>query len=509
MKKIFGITFALAATVVFASCSDELNNSTAEQGQDNTGALPSVEFVPVTFSTSANEEIESKTTYKSRKVYWEDADEISVFSVGSEDVNSKGTVSTITDDNTSAQFTAPADPDAGSYYAVYPYSQTNACDADGNLTVSIPSQQTAVQGGFMSGSNTSVAYSVHSAEGNVLQFRNVTALIGISFANDADAAATKSITIRAKKNDTEYWGLTGTGKVRFNSDMEPVIVEEGDVQSVTLVPPGDAFVYERTMFIPVYAVGDITGLEVTYLGQDGKEYVKTNSTAATLGRNKILNCSGITDPYDPLPHTFTLKLDFSKEWPFNEKIVKKEDQEVYVKKNEGFYGESYTYTYDRYPDPDDGREMKTDFDFNISKGLNESDFYEYSDEGYLSLGYTPSDNYVGTIRLPGIEGRYLTQVRVVKYGTSNDRVYLLDPETDKGTSIKTLGEDNVWICNLYADKCETVTKNNATYVYNDTVKAALAKRYEIAGRCGNDTNVRIVSIELTYSKTKPGNCPTE
>jgi len=394
MKKIFRTTFALAAIAAFVSCAEEINNP-ATSGQNNAGDPSSVELVSMTFSTSADEEIDVKTTYSGRKVYWEETDKISVFSMGETITESDFTVTKLTEDKTGARFEGLADPNASTYYAVYPYSETNACDADGKLTVSIPSVQTAVVSGFMSGSNTSVAYSEEVAEGNLLKFKNISALLCITFKTDADAAATKSVTIKAKKNETEYWGITGKGKVSFDADMTPVI-EEGDVEYVTLTAPVGGFVEDKSYFIPVYAVGDIAGIEVIYLGQDDKQYVKTRSVAATLERNVLFNLSGIPDPY--LPEVIELTVDFTEPCPFTEgAYLPVADQTTTLEKY------TYIYTY-KMGEITFEKELK----FGFRKYDDHEMYYEYdAEKGGLSSPNVCTNNKGIVIQFPGIAGRYL------------------------------------------------------------------------------------------------------
>ncbi len=428
MKKIFRTIIALVATASFASCAEEINNPVSDSGQNNAAGL-----VPMTFSSSADDSADSKTTYSAGKVCWEGTDRISVFSIGETGTPSESdfTVTDRTDDHTGARFEGLADPNASVYYAVYPYSESNACDAEGNLTVSIPKTQNAVADGFMPGANTSVAYSVEDADENILQFRNISTLLGISFATDADAAATKSVTIKAKKGENDFWGLSGKCTVKFSEDGIPV-VGEGDVKSVTLVAPKDGFVKGVSYYIPVYAVGDVKGFEVTYLGQDDKNYVKTNNISASIGRNSLFNIGAIPEPY--LPEVITFDVDFlNNKWPFNEGVVSKDFQVE--------TGETYTYTYS-YNVKDVS--FVKNLPFVVRRGCDSSviDYYECTDKGLCfvdCVGKQQNSDY-GAIMFPAIYGRYLS--RVDAYLTSKDsktakRVYLTTTRITAGCVLYT------------------------------------------------------------------------
>ena len=154
MKRINRMFWTLAAATVVAACAEEVNPSSSEIDGN---------LVQMTLSASSDTELQSKTTYLGRKVYWEAEDEISVFSIGTEVVKTGFAASSVSEDKTTATFTGLAAPGAETYLAVYPHSDANAFDlASQTLTVCIPTDQVAVANGFASGANVSVALSMPS-----------------------------------------------------------------------------------------------------------------------------------------------------------------------------------------------------------------------------------------------------------------------------------------------------------------------------------------------------------
>jgi len=499
MNRLYRYILAATAIVAAASCTENLSPET-EPSSDN--------LVQMTFTTTVDEAPVSKTTYKSRNVYWEAADRITVFSVGDETVATEFGVKELAADKTSATFKGLADAQATSFYAVYPHNAENAY-ADGTLTVDIPSEQTAVADGFASGANVSVAYTENNEEAS-LQFRNVTTLLCIKFTDEADAENTRSITFKAKKNETEYWGLSGKASVTLDAETKLPVAGEGDVQYVTLEAPDGGFVKDVVYCIPAYPVGVCTGFEVAFTALDGGTSIKTKNASGTLQRNWLFNFGSIPNPY---PETFTVTLDFTTDWPFNEDCVAAEEQSIYessaIDENSiaTYLGESYTYTcsYDYR-----GTHVNRTLEFKISKGRNDLDadnnpcYYSYSDSS-LKFTNMEKDNMAGAVQLPGIEGLYLTNVSVVKKGNSG-RITLVNPNNGNTHSAfyQGTGANRTYTFTLYADKLVSAAGANGNSYTG--IKATAGRSFEVRFR---DANMTISKITLTYSSVKPGNAPTE
>lgn len=515
MRRIYRYILAVAAIAAAASCAENLvpeslvpENPNPESPVADNEVMPET-LVSMVFTTSVddqllNPDVASKTTYGSRKVYWEETDNITVFSLGeTETVKTDFGVKTLSDDKTTATFEGLADAQASAFYAVYPHHADNACDS-GVLTVNLPSEQTAVANGFASGANVSVAYSENNGE-NAFKFRNATTLLCIKFTAEDDAVNTKSITFKAKKNETEYMGLAGQSQITLDSENVPV-VSEGNVQQVTLLAPEGGFVKDVIYYVPVYAVGECAGFEVTFTDLNGDDYTKTKNVPGSLDRNWLFNFGSIPNPY---PLTFTVTLNFANEWPFNSECVAAEEQDIYatpaiddsVTESSTHLGESYIYTCTYLYH---GATVSRDLEFKINKGRVATNSYSYINSALTFTG-SEKNNMAGSVILPGIEGFYLTQVTAQKKANSG-RITLANPTNGNTNTAFYQGSGAIktYTFSLYADKLVSAAGDKGNEYTG--IKATAGKSFEL--RC-RDAGITISKITITYSNVKPGNAPTE
>ena len=499
MKKIFRLFPAALAVAAFASCADKMDNEVNAPVQDDN-------LVQMTFSASMGEDIDSKTTYSGRKVYWEASDAITVFSVGETVTRTSFADPVLFENNAVAQFSGPADASAETYYAVYPHSDANTFDK-GTFSVTFPVEQTAVANGFASGSNVSVAVSVKDAavaEQN-LQFKNVGALLAFSFNTAEDAANTKSVTFKARKSaddaeTPEFWGLTGNVTLTIDENGLPV-ASAGDVDHVTVVAPVGGFVHGKDYFIPVSPVGDCTGMVVTFTNKNDETFVKNNDVDFQLLRSYMFNVGKVLYPYDTLPKNFTITWNFGGEqWPFNEDCS-------YVSSEGEYYTYSYPYEYN-------GENMSAEWQ--IQMGYKP---YELTATG---LKHTTANSFI--VALPAVEGRYLTNITVSlasdsansrpalqdRWGNHSDGQYCLLARKylKKGTSCTIdLYNDVILFSGEFMASTTSTSKSADQYEFKTSERAnfvpAAGKSYYLKLR---DLGI-ISQITLTYSSTSLGNIP--
>lgn len=434
MKNIFRTFFALAAIIVTASCTSKLADPSIDT--DDLDVPASTVSVPMTFTSSSNVDIvQTRTIYDSPKVLWESTDKISLFAVAQTVTHSDFVVSPLETNKALASFSGLSNPKADTYYASYPYSPENSYDHEtGKFIVTIPAAQTAVEGGFQSGANVSVAY----LEGETtLRFRNVATLISFAFNNDDEASTTAYVVFKAIKSVgegdvKEYWGLSGSASVGLDSDNKP-FVEEGSVQYVTLNAPESGFKSGVDYYIPVYPVGECLGWEVTYVGKDNLVSTKTNNLTSDLQRNNVFVIGAIKEPC-----VFEMTIDFTNGSPFTTDYVSVEEQT--------YDGESYIYRYP-YVLPD-GTETYKDFQFMLRDVTSvERVYYEYGPEDSDKKGLSSPD-ITGTstegskmknagivIMLPALEDWYLQSFKCTgTSNTSNKIGRLVDDITASGTT---------------------------------------------------------------------------
>ena len=416
MKKIYRYFFAAIAIASAAACAEQMeDNSTL--GTQNAPA----EFAQMTISASLGEV--TKTTYEDQSVLWEGTESITVFSKGSEGTPQEFDMTWCSEDKAEAAFSGLADLNAETYYAVYPHSATNACTAEGVLTVNIPSAQTAVAGGFASGANVSVAAwqkSDFESEGNII-FNNVCTLLSFGFETDADAVLTQSVTVRMK-DETGYINIAGNVSVSYNPEGD-LVVSEGTTDNIVLTAPTGGFVKGVTYYVLVAPVGQIAEMELTYTHTDGTTTCtrKNSNIIASLSRSTLVPLDIIPVAYDNLPQEdFQVTVDFTAGWPFEEDIVPVAQQKASQVDGNWFVG--YMYTLKDYELKDDeGNTIATlsGLKSGISVGKHATGYVHHTPSagGVKSLYFykegveeTTQANYVGLITFPKIEGRYMKSV---------------------------------------------------------------------------------------------------
>lgn len=492
MKTMNRMFWAIAAAVVAVACAKEAEPSHVHEADG---------LVPMTFSASAEGEIQTKTTYSGRKVYWEAEDEISVFSIGTQVVKTGFKATSVSEDGTLASFSGVAAPGAENYVAVYPHQEANAFDlATQTLTVNIPTDQVGVGNGFASGANVSVALSIAAgtaAEGEEepaqeesLKFRNVGAMFCFKFETEEDAAATKSVTFRAKKSDTEFWGLTGIASVNFDTQTGLPSAAEGSVDHVTLVAPDEGFKAGPVYYLPVYPVGACTGMEITFTDVNEKTWVKNNDLDAELKRNCLLNIGSVPDVYDTLPEEITISLDFLNDANVNPlgTFPKMADQS-----NSGT-DFNYTYSYEY-----EGKAMTKDFVFAMYKGAG----YAYTYLGGKTENAPTKYLYIvksatSCIKLPAIPGRYLKKVSCSHTGTTYARNFRLQEGYPSAGHYYSASAAPAAATSIGTAEINIPTGTTNTAQLNTTKKGTA---YYIQFTSNADYN--ITNITVVYTKNKP------
>lgn len=193
-----------------------------------------------------------------------------------------------------------------------------------------------------------------------------------------------------------------------------------------------------------------------------------------------------TDPSDKevvLPEELIVHIDFKAGWPFNEPCAAASDQ---IKE-----GESYAYTY-MFGDSQSDTMI---LDFVISHGtVSTSLDYSYSD-GALRFNSTGGNN--GEIKLPGIEGYYLSRVDAIHISAEKSRFALKD---------------------YFIAKTETLTERllagwaatGALTTFWMPVTEGLAQKQQPGQSFTlemRDKNMAVSEIKLVYTKTKPAGEP--
>ena len=247
MKKMFVLWGALA--LLTAACSNE-------ESQE-------VSFSPLVL-TALQEGEATRTSLSGTEVHWSAGDKVAAF------VSNVAHTSTATDivSAKSARFTfSDLAADAVVQYAVYPAAAAERLVGESVVTVTVPTEQTAVAGSFAEGSAVAIA----KGGSSTLGFKNVCGFL--AFTIDADGV--QSVHIYANEK------MTGTAEVNWN-DGNPTVSAFGTF-AYTGVKLKGPFTKGATYYAAVFP-GSYTGLTLKLTHSDGYVSTYTNSNTLTINR---------------------------------------------------------------------------------------------------------------------------------------------------------------------------------------------------------------------------------
>lgn len=248
MKKMFVLWGALA--LLTAACSNE-------ESQE-------VSFSPLVLTALQEGGEATRTSLSGTEVHWSAGDNVAAF------VSNVAHTSTATDivSAKSARFTfSDLAADAVVQYAVYPAAAAADRLAGDVVTVTVPTEQTAVAGSFAEGSAVAIA----KGGSSTLGFKNVCGFL--AFTINADGV--QSVHIYANEK------MTGTAEVSWNSG-EPTVSAFGTF-AYTGVKLTGPFTKGATYYAAVFP-GTYTGLTLKLTHSDGYVSTYTNSNPLTVSR---------------------------------------------------------------------------------------------------------------------------------------------------------------------------------------------------------------------------------
>ena len=278
MKHLFGALPLVALALSFTACGNDETFGEPE-------TTPAGNQVTMTFTANAPAPAAGTRTslVEGTQVYWTHDDVIGVYSCTSEEFNVGEPGSPFTTDLSAAaptaSFTGEATEGALQYIAVYPRDMFVACMWSSESTMlgfTLPPVQQAVEGGFATGLNPSLAMTADM--GGDLTFRNLCALVKFRISG-GEAGELKSVTL----TDLGGTGLSGTAQYGYASsmDMEMEFVMAA-VPYVTLTGPfttgADYYFVVAPSVDGYYAPAALkNGFSLTFTRQDGTSFTKTAS----------------------------------------------------------------------------------------------------------------------------------------------------------------------------------------------------------------------------------------
>ena len=279
MKHLFGALPLAALALSFTACGNDETFGEPE-------TMPAGNQVTMTFTANAPAPAAGTRTslVEGTQVYWTPEDVIGVYSCTSEvfDVEEPGSPFTtdLLAEAPTASFTGEATEGALQYIAVYPRDMFVACMWSPAMTMlgfTLPPVQQAVEGGFATGLNPSLAMTADM--GGDLSFKNLCALVKFRISG-GDADELESVTL----TDLGGTGLSGTAQYLYapSMDMEMEFVM-AVVPYVTLTGPFTTGTDYYFVVAPSVNTDSgqpaalKNGFSLTFTRKDGKSFTKTAS----------------------------------------------------------------------------------------------------------------------------------------------------------------------------------------------------------------------------------------
>lgn len=278
MKHLFGALPLVALALSFTACGNDETFGEPE-------TTPAGNQVTMTFTANAPAPAADTRTslVEGSRVYWTPDDVIGVYSCTSEafSVEEPGNpfTTSLTEAAPTASFTGEATEGALQYIAVYPRDMFVACMWSSAMTMlgfTLPPVQTAVEGGFATGLNPSLAMT--DDMGGDLSFKNLCALVKFSISG-GNADKLKSVTL----TDLGGTALSGAALYGYTPSMEMVSAAVPSVPSVTLT--GSFTTDTDYYFVVAPSVNTDSGqpaalkngFSLTFTRKDGTSFTKTAS----------------------------------------------------------------------------------------------------------------------------------------------------------------------------------------------------------------------------------------
>lgn len=267
MKKI-NIFFA-ASLLLAASCAKEQIPSVSNEPK----------LVEKTFVADAG--MTKTSLADGKKVVWTAGDKISVFDNAS---NKNNPFESSSINGNGACFTGYVAEVATKYVAVYPYRYGTSYDATKKkITIDLPIRQKATKGTFDNNLNISVAVS----DGDILNFKNIGALLKVTIPEDMTNVRAISLTsstyLSGKTEITlnDDGTLSVAGNTSTNNAFKEINLDNGG----EAMAPGDYyFVVMPGTYVKIYL-----GITTT----DNELYTRYSNSTMTVKSNQVINLGNV------------------------------------------------------------------------------------------------------------------------------------------------------------------------------------------------------------------------
>ena len=277
MKAFKTLTFAAFAAVAAISCSKEVAPIVVDEKPIDTPVETiSIEApVAMTFTGITDNEPGTKTVLSGADINWNPAEKIYLF-----DGTAPRAFTSENDAVASTVTFSGSASSASSYYAVYPSGTISGKV----ISTTIPVIQAATANSFAPKANVAVAYTESvSTDGNVLQFKNVGAVVKFQLSN-SDVRKVKFEAIGGEKmagpvNVTYGEGANFTSAI-VAAEAESCVVLDGGASNLSADTP---------YYLAIYPTTYTGGFKITLIKADGSFRSFSNKTSQTLARNDLMD----------------------------------------------------------------------------------------------------------------------------------------------------------------------------------------------------------------------------
>lgn len=277
MKAFKTLTFAAFAAVAAISCSKEVAPIVVDEKPIDTPVETiSIEApVAMTFTGITDNEPGTKTVLSGADINWNPAEKIYLF-----DGTAPRAFTSENDAVASTVTFSGSASSASSYYAVYPSGTISGKV----ISTTIPVIQAATANSFAPKANVAVAYTESvSTDGNVLQFKNVGAVVKFQLSN-SDVRKVKLEAIGGEKmagpvNVTYGEGANFTSAI-VAAEAESCVVLDGGASNLSADTP---------YYLAIYPTTYTGGFKITLIKADGSFRSFSNKTSQTLARNDLMD----------------------------------------------------------------------------------------------------------------------------------------------------------------------------------------------------------------------------
>jgi hypothetical protein len=271
MNRIQNTIISVCLLALAACQSDELQ-------------VPDTEACTLEILTSTEHATRTALLEDGKTVVWEQGDAIAVYDYIAP---KKKFVAEVSEGTT--RFKGNITPKNSSFLAVYPHDLCEDELQSQKVAINLPSEQTAVPGGFAPNTNLSIGKGERNLDGSPSQvtFRNICQLFKLQVPSYIDGRITKIVLATNK-------AIAGKLLVDCSGSAPSVAVDNQESTSVTLLPPAGSTTFAEGTYYMAVAPVQAEGFSLTMTDTNGKTYSQ-HSKQAFGGTSGVIYTLGALD----------------------------------------------------------------------------------------------------------------------------------------------------------------------------------------------------------------------